>query len=619
LDKSVKARWHRLLLDVPKDWAAPGRRFHIEFEKVGHYAAVFCNGRLMGEHYGQYTPFDFDLTDAIRPGQKNELAVYVHNAMGKYARPGAEITDEMVGNAYRPAANQQDQRNWIGIVGDITLGWKPETGIADIFVETSVREKRIKASVEIHYPRPGAQSMTVRSTVLDGRTTTLELPGVAVRTDNKVSLAAPWANPVLWGNSPYGEPKLYMLRTELLRDGKVIDRVFTRFGFREVWIDGKDVLLNGKKLWMAGLYHSKLSPLRELNDRRPFTAVNRAMQTAGLNALHGHWDDLGRPWLDVCDETGMLVMAGFFCDGRPLIQSKADDGWVEWMTGVCGEWVKARLNHPSIVFWRPTDVLPPGVGPQSQVPEFRARLAKEVRKFDPSHRPIEDDSDVIGWGQPPDNKNTGKMDYFAPLENAARSGKPFMCKEIYCGFQKVPELLEFFDNFYQKSFDLGSTGVLVQQMPIFAGQREVFTPQWPSQSGLGNRDVKLPGLRGEVPNWCDSAQPSTGESAYAKHFRELYSKYMKVEPQPGSAGLAPETLITGLAARSVVFLSSDDPALAETRGLMTAADGSAWCIPGPAGTWQVTSGDKQRKIQLASPAASSNPGYGNLQRVNFGR
>jgi beta-galactosidase len=607
LDKSVTARWHRLVLDVPMEWSIPGRRFHLGFEKVGHYAAVFCNGQKVGEHFGQYTPFEFDLAEALRPGQKNELAVYVHNALGKFARPGADITDEMVGNAYRPAANQQDQRNWIGIVGDVTLSWRPENGIADVFVETSVREKRINALIELHDSKKDGKEMTLRSAVLDGRNKTFELPSASVGADKMARLGAAWANPVLWGNAPYGEPKLYTLRTELVRDGRVIDRVFTRFGFREVWIDGKDVMLNGKKLWLAGVYHSKLSPLRQLNDRRPYTAVNRAMQTAGLNALHGHWDDLGDPWLDVCDETGMLVMAGFFCDGRPLIQSKADEGWVDWMTEVCAEWVKARRNHPSIVVWRPTDVLPPGVG-QAQIPEIRARLAKEVRRLDPSGRPLEDDSEIVGWGQPPDNKGTGTFDNFGPLENAAKSGKPFMCKEIYGGFQKLPEMLGFFSSFYQKSFELGSTGVLVQQMPLFAGQREAFAIQWPSQSGPGNRDVKLSGLRGEIPNWCDSSQPPTGQSAYAKHFGELYSKYMKVDLLPKGDGLAPETLITGLPGKSIVFLAPDDSSLAETTGLMTASDGSAWCVPGPAGNWEVTSGTQHQKIQMATQVASPTMG-----------
>src|SRR5438105_1745854 len=43
VDKNVKELWCRLVIEVPKEWGREERRFFLEFEKVGHYAAVFCN------------------------------------------------------------------------------------------------------------------------------------------------------------------------------------------------------------------------------------------------------------------------------------------------------------------------------------------------------------------------------------------------------------------------------------------------------------------------------------------------------------------------------------------------------------------------------------------------
>src|ERR1044071_343034 len=165
VDKNVKGRWCRLSIDVPREWGRPGRRFILEFEKVGHYAAVFCNGKKVGEHYGQYAPFEFEVTEALRIGERNEISVYVHNAMGKFARAGANITDEMVGNAYRAATNAPEQRNWIGIVGDVTLSWRPATGIDGAFVETSIREKKVSVEVETGKLASGAR---IKAAVLDG-------------------------------------------------------------------------------------------------------------------------------------------------------------------------------------------------------------------------------------------------------------------------------------------------------------------------------------------------------------------------------------------------------------------------------------------------------------------
>lgn len=615
VDPNVKARWQRLVFDAPKEWSSAGRRFFVGLEKAGHYAAVFCNGQRVGEHYGQYTPFEADVTDVIRLGQKNELAVYVHNASGRFVRAGADITDETVGKAYRPAANQADQRNWIGVMGDVTLSWRPRTGIADVFVKTSVREKRLQALVEIQAPAAEAKSFSVRATVLDGPA----LPAQPLPADGKVTLAAPWADPVLWGTAPYGEPKLYTLRTELLRDGQIVDRTFTRFGFREVWITGHDVMLNGKKLWLAGLYHSKLSPLRCLNDRRPLEVVHRAMQTAGLNALHGHWDDLGQPWLDLCDETGMFVLAGFFCDGRPQIQSKADAGWPDWMVATCAEWVRARRNHPSILLWRPTDVPPTGLDRFTPLPEFQARLAAEVRRLDPEGRPLADNSDIVAWGQPPENKETGKMDNWQPIKTAADTGKPFMNKEIYGAFKETQNVSAFFRLFYGKSFEYKSTGMLVQQLPLQAGAGgQPFAVEWPSQSGRGNRDAAFAGLRSELPNWCDPQQPASIETPFAKVFRDLFHEHMGLDLKP-SGSPAGDTLITGLTPGSVVFLAPDDPGRAEPQGMLTAADGSAWFVVDAPGAWRLMHDGQAQEVHIVAQPAASAPGYGQVQRVTVAR
>ena len=614
LDPQVVARWCRVSFTVPPEWAAPGRRFVVEFEKAGHFAAVFCNGRKVGEHFGQYAPFECDLTDALRLGERNELAVFVHNASGKFVRPGADLTDAMVGNAYRPAANQQTERNWVGIAGDVTFSWRPQNGIADVFVDPSVREKTLTLAIATRAADSGAATRTLRATVLDGATAVLELAPTPVAADGQTTLAKPWSNPVPWGSAPYGEPKLYTLRTELVAGGQVVDRVFTRFGFREVWVAGRVVMLNGKKLWMAGAYHGKHSPLRDLNDRRPMAAMNGAMHHAGLNTLHGHWDDLGRTWLDVCDETGMFVVAGFFCDGRPLIQSRADAGWADWMTAACAEWARARRNHPAILVWRPTDVPPPELQQFTTVEAFRARLATEVRRQDPSHRPIADDSDIAAWGQSPENRETGAFDNFTQLQNGPASGKPFFCKEIYGGFQAPEKFSTFVREFYRRSFELGSTGLLVQQLPLLRNPGgEPFAISWLSQSGAGNRDTPRSGFRSELPNWCDEKSPAPAESPYAKLFREQFKQHLGVELK--AVTTSEGVLVTGLPPKSLAFLAPEDDTNAEPRGLLTAGDGTAWLVVHPSGAWRLLSDGKSTRLQIAPPTGAATPGYSRVQRV----
>src|SRR5205814_6809028 len=95
-----------------------------------------------------------------------------------------------------------------------------------------------------------------------------------------------------------------------------------------------------------------------------------------------------------------------------------------------------------------------------------------VRRYDSAKRPLADGSsnaDVVAWGQPPGKPGSDKLDNFAPLEdNARHTTKPILCKEIYGGFNNVPAMLQFFQAYYEKSFELKSTGIIVQNLPLLS-------------------------------------------------------------------------------------------------------------------------------------------------------
>src|SRR5436853_3792709 len=66
--------WYRTSLDVPQ--LDKGKRAILRFGAVDYFSEVFINGKSVGTHEGGYTPFTFDITDAVKPGT-NELAVRV--------------------------------------------------------------------------------------------------------------------------------------------------------------------------------------------------------------------------------------------------------------------------------------------------------------------------------------------------------------------------------------------------------------------------------------------------------------------------------------------------------------------------------------------------------------
>lgn len=609
------AMWYRRSLEVPRAPGQPERRFFLEIEKAGHYVGVYCNGKKVGEHFGQFSPFEVELTGAIRPGERNEIALFVHDASGRYVREGTEITDALIGPAYRPGARGAPERNWIGIAGDITFSWRPARHIAEALAITSVREKSLLARVELSPNLTTQPGIECRAAVLDGDNLVLSLPAVAV-SKPQVELRAGWQDPVLWGHAPYGEPKLYWLRVELLQGGTVIDRRFTRFGFRELWIDGKDLLLNGKKLWLTGTYGLWLDTRRYINDRRPMAAELRAMQETGLNTLNGHWDDLGRTYLELCDEMGVLVWASMYCNSQLPFQPNADQGWADWMARTTGDWVRSRRAHPSVVAWRPFCATPRNLNQFTSLPEFVGMVRRAVNEADGT-RPVGDGSHLTAHNQGMTARaGTGYDDGTQAAERVQQSAKPTVTVEIWGDFRDVNGVMGFFRDFERNVFKVGSTGYIPQHLPFVETAR--FTPMWLSDSGPGNRDTD-----GRVAqrcvNWCDPQQPAYRETPYGKLFAEMYREQTGASLPVSTGPQRPELLVSALPANEPVYLISSDPLRLPAIGLVAASDGTAWFVAPDAGRYTLSYRGGQREIEIARRPAYSGPGYDAVQRLSLAK
>ena len=64
--------WYQNYFTVGKDWK---NRIFIEFEGAGSYMKLWCNGIYIGEHKGGRTSFSAELTEALKPGEENQILV----------------------------------------------------------------------------------------------------------------------------------------------------------------------------------------------------------------------------------------------------------------------------------------------------------------------------------------------------------------------------------------------------------------------------------------------------------------------------------------------------------------------------------------------------------------
>jgi hypothetical protein len=589
--------WYQQTFYVPSSWNITGRRFFVTLEKAGHYAAVYCNGTYMGDHFGQFSPFQVEVTGYVLFGQNNQIQVYVHKADTTYIRPRADIDQsgcpaynpDCIGNAYRSAAppNEYIARNWVGLAGDVTFSWRPAQYLSDVFIVSSIRNLTLTANLQVTGTGPG--TATAQATVLDGANPVLTLPSQPV-TSGAGTLEASWTNPVFWGPAPYGQPKLYTLKTELLQNGVVVDTSYTQFGFREVWVSGTEVFLNGQKLWSVGNFFLPLSPIRYINDRRELAFINWVAESSGSNTIQSHWDDPGDTWLQLADEMGLLVVGSYFCDGRPQIQSMIDSvsGWTDWEVGTATEWALARRNHPSIIMWRPMDVLPNGLSGTSVL----RQIAAAVRAVDPSGRPIAEGSDIDSWGQSvtiagdPEECDTGS----AYATKLAGETKPLFTKEIYGG-AGLPCTATFFDTFYNDAYTGGGLGLVT---PQYIFENKNVTPTWFSISGIGNR----PTTTQVIPDWINRTWTPT---PYSTQFAGLYESYFQPNllNTSSTSGDYQASGLTSALADSIAFLApADGTAPGQPLGVLIAQDGSstAWFVVPGKGTYQLVYTDATKDI-----------------------
>src|SRR5574337_953960 len=80
--------WYRREIEIPAEWR--GRRVWIEFKAVFQVADVYVNGHHLGRHVGGFTGFGFDMTDHLKFGAKNLLAVHVNDVLDSTIAPANE-------------------------------------------------------------------------------------------------------------------------------------------------------------------------------------------------------------------------------------------------------------------------------------------------------------------------------------------------------------------------------------------------------------------------------------------------------------------------------------------------------------------------------------------------
>jgi beta-galactosidase/beta-glucuronidase len=367
--------WYRRSFTVPAAWQ--GQRVVLHFGAVHHAATVWVNGTLIGQHEGGYTPFEFDITDAL--GRRPEAAVLVRVwapadkraiVHGKQRSIPRDVYDVC---AFTPSS---------GIWQPVWLEARPATYLAAVALSPAGDLGAIEAAVAV--AGPAAAGARVQVTVAGEPPVTAEVSDPAA----PLQLTVPIRAPRIW--SP-ADPHLYQVSVQL-DSAHGTDRVGSATGLRRIETDGGQLILNGERLYVRGVLDQGYWPRTGITapDDDAFVTDIELARQAGFTLIRKHLKLEDPRFLYHADRLGMLVWAEPASTGVFTPQAVARfEAQIEPM-------VRRDGNHPSIVIW---GLYNEEWGLDWDVPGDPAKQAAVRRAYDrlkalDPHRPVVDNS---GW------------------------------------------------------------------------------------------------------------------------------------------------------------------------------------------------------------------------------
>jgi len=267
--------WYRRHFDYH---ATAGRRLFLYFGAANYQADVYLNGKKLGRHVGGFTPFEFEVTGAVKE-TGNSLVVRVDDQRHPDAVPTVNT----------------DWWNYGGLTRDVRLIETPATFVRDYRVQL---KKGSADRIEIAVQLDGAQPRQHVTVAIPEAHLTARLD-----TDDHGAARAEIAAPALALWSPT-HPQLY--KVEVVTD---TDRIADRVGFRTIEVRGTDILLNGQPVFLRGVCAHEENPLRGArayseSDARLLLGWAKELGCNFIRLAHyPHNEHLAR----VADEMGLML------------------------------------------------------------------------------------------------------------------------------------------------------------------------------------------------------------------------------------------------------------------------------------------------------------------------
>ena len=319
---------YRKEIELPADWK--GRQIMAHFGSVTSNMYLWVNGKFVGYSEDSKLEAEFDLTKYLRPG-KNIIAFQVFRWCD-----GTYLED-------------QDFFRYSGVGRDCYLYTRTANHIEDIRITPDLDAQYKDGTLQIDIQMKGKGTVDLKLLDKEGK----EVTTAQVKGSGKQTASMTVSNPAKWTAET---PNLYTLVANLQENGKIIESIPVKVGFRKIELRNGQILVNGQAVLFKGADRHEMDPDKGyvVSRERMIQDIKR-MKELNINAVRTcHYPD-NNLWYDLCDEYGIYVVAEANIESHGM-------GYGDETLAKNPLFAKAHLernqrnvqrgyNHPSIIFW----------------------------------------------------------------------------------------------------------------------------------------------------------------------------------------------------------------------------------------------------------------------------
>lgn len=390
--------WYRKSFEVSD--TLQGKRIFLNFDGVYMDATVYVNGSELGTNAYGYSPFTFDITDYIKVGETNVIAVRVnHQTPSSRWYSGSGIgrnVSLVVTNPIHIATHG---------VRVTTPKLKEESTAGFVSQATTHAVTRIQNQSDENVTLTLVQTVFSATESVEHPigTSTSELTVTAKSTALK-AVDIPVSSPQLWSVK---SPALYTLRTEIKQGDQTLDSYDVDFGYRFIDYDANTGFsLNGEFLKIKGVcLHHDQGSLGSVDTEAALRRQVRLLKRMGCNSIRTSHNTPAETLVRICNEEGMLLdeeifdgwtsakngnsndFARFFNApmGASLLEGSASDK--TWAQFVVEQTIARDANAPAVIMWSLGNEMSEGTWGLSNIKATQSKLISWATAAD-STRPV---------------------------------------------------------------------------------------------------------------------------------------------------------------------------------------------------------------------------------------